>query len=150
MQCCKMEHMELIWCCWCFLIPAEATWGLELEEVPPCHASPLAFLVLGSSGSSCTLQHICREPGWVWCFPQGHMPLDLSVHCSNIQVALCRADLMLSDLTNLDAAWDCLCSNRPPPKQCLLLVWLYMRSAQVNLYLYLNLVQLLVSILFLC
>lgn len=78
----------------------------------------LSFFVLGSFGSSSTLQHIRREPGWVWCFPQGHMPLDLSVHCSNIQMALYRDGLILSDSTNLDAAWDCICSKPPTKAVC--------------------------------
>lgn len=82
----------------------------------PCFS--LSIFVLGSSGSSSTMQHICRELGWVWCFRQGHMPLDLSVYCTNIQMALCKASLILLDSTNLDAAWDCLCSKPPTKAIC--------------------------------
>lgn len=97
--------------CWSQL----GSWAGRSTSVP-CFS--LSFFVLGSFGSSSTLQHIRREPGWVWCFPQGHITLDLSVHCSNIQMALYRDGLILSDSTNLDGAWNCICSKPPTKAVC--------------------------------
>lgn len=74
--------------CWSQL----RSWARRSTSVP-CFS--LSFSLLGSFGSSSRVEHIGKETGWVWCFPQGHVPWDLSVHCSNIQIALCRASLIL-------------------------------------------------------
>jgi len=95
-------HMELIWCCWCVLISAEADWGLELEEVPLCHASPLALLFWEALVAQAHCSTFVGSQAGFWCFPWGHMLLDLSDHCSSsFQMALCRAGLVLSDFASL-------------------------------------------------
>lgn len=88
------------------------SWG-RIGTSVPCFS--LGFSLLGNFGSSSTVQHIGNEPAWVWCFPEGHVPRDLSVRCSNIHLALCRADLILWLIWMLPKSF---CAVSPCQKLC--------------------------------